>query len=239
MFRKSVMARRLKDGHVQYGWCGGGCFSNKGVRLVQWYQKPEDVEYLFSLGETNLIGKKGSENGGFSRNETHDLLDESFWLDTTERKIFSKVVFAEEGYFYDIDEKWYYIFRRPFLIKIPLMHLLGNLDESGDELMYLITVEDKVLKYIFGEYTEKNREFKEYLEEQKCDPAKILEDITEDIIEGGNANSFLLWENYRNIFQWFDEWILVKTSEDDEQITDIVVRKKEEKHIETCESGNE
>ena len=70
----SIIARRLKDGHVQYGWSGnGGYFSNVGLRLLLWYQDPEDVEYLFELGQTKIIGKKGSEKGGFGIFESHEL----------------------------------------------------------------------------------------------------------------------------------------------------------------------
>ena len=47
----SVFGRRLKDGHVQYGWCGnGGYFSSVGSKLLDWYSNPDEVEYLFSLG---------------------------------------------------------------------------------------------------------------------------------------------------------------------------------------------
>ena len=34
-----------------------------GIRLLLWYQEPKNVEYLFSLGQTSLIGKIGSEKG--------------------------------------------------------------------------------------------------------------------------------------------------------------------------------
>lgn len=228
----SIMARRLKDGHVQYGWSGnGGYCKNTGVRLLMWYKKPEDVEYLFSLGQTRLIGQKGSEKGGYIRYETHGLTGEGFWLDTTERRIFSKILFSDYGYFYDIDEKWYYIIPEPFRIKISLEYIYENLDEKGYEFDYLKTLQDRILKYILFEYTEKNCEFKEYLEKRKCDPAKILEDVTKK----GKANMYLFFDKYQNIFRWFDDWILVKTSEDHKQITDIVVRKKEKEHIETCE----
>ena len=54
----SIIARRLGDGHVQYGWSGnGGYYSMVGARLLDWYQDPKDVEYLFSLGQTGLIGR--------------------------------------------------------------------------------------------------------------------------------------------------------------------------------------
>ena len=58
----SIIARLLANGHVQYGWSGnGGDFSMVGIRLLLWYQEPKNVEYLFSLGQTSLIGKIGSE----------------------------------------------------------------------------------------------------------------------------------------------------------------------------------
>ena len=70
----SIIARRLEDGHVQYGWSGnGGYYKGVGVRLLSWYQKSEDVEYLFRLGQTRLIGKRGSEYGGYHWLETHSL----------------------------------------------------------------------------------------------------------------------------------------------------------------------
>ena len=56
----SIIARRLADGHVLYGWSGnGGYFDNVGARLLAWYENLEDVEYLFELGQTRLIGRKG------------------------------------------------------------------------------------------------------------------------------------------------------------------------------------
>lgn len=45
--------------YVQYGWSGnGGYFRVVGLRLLVWYKAPEDVEYLFRLGQTSFIGKR-------------------------------------------------------------------------------------------------------------------------------------------------------------------------------------
>ena len=42
----SIIARRLRDGHVQYGWSGkGGYFRNVGRKLLDWYNTSEMVEY--------------------------------------------------------------------------------------------------------------------------------------------------------------------------------------------------
>ncbi len=62
----SIIARRLEGGtRVQYGWSGnGGYFRSVGAKLIAWYQAPQNVEYLFGLGQLKHIGKPGSENGG-------------------------------------------------------------------------------------------------------------------------------------------------------------------------------
>ena len=118
----SVIARRLSPKYVQYGWSGnGGYFSHVGLRLLNWYDDPELMEYLFGLGQMKLIGKPGSENGGESWFYTHERTGEQHWVDTSERWIFSKIAFVDYGYFYDSDNTWYYVIPGPFRIKIPLL----------------------------------------------------------------------------------------------------------------------
>lgn len=100
----SVIARRLRDGHVQYGWSGnGGYYKMLGNRLLRWYNnKDEDnIEYLFGLGELRLLGKPGSERGGALWLETHDLTHTPHNLGMSEREIFSKIAFVDYGYFDD------------------------------------------------------------------------------------------------------------------------------------------
>lgn len=227
----SIIARRLEDGHVQYGWSGnGGYFETVGLRLLLWYQKPEDVEYLFELGQTSWIGKKGSEQGGFSGYESHKLTGEAFWLGNTERKIFSRIAFIDHGYFYDLDHRWYYIIPGPFRIKMPLELIGQHVDERGYEFEYLRKIEDKILKYILKDYVEQNGDFKRYLEKEECAPEKIMEDIRND---DGLLCIMKLFDKYRRIYRYFDDWILLKTNEEDTEIVDIIVKKKEEVHKET------
>ena len=114
----SVIARRISDKYVQYGFGGGsGYFNNVGVRILYWYseRKSKDfpkyddlIEYLFSLGATELIGKPGSEKGG-------------------EKFIWSH---------HDSDDKWHYVIPGPFRIKIPLELIANNLDEKYRKLYY-------------------------------------------------------------------------------------------------------
>ena len=66
MGNSSIIARRISDKYVQYGFSGnGGYFRNVGLRLLIWYNERKSdeypeyddlIEYLFSLGETSLIG---------------------------------------------------------------------------------------------------------------------------------------------------------------------------------------
>lgn len=38
-----IIARRLKDGYVQYGWSGnGGYCSDTGLRILMWYNNKDD-----------------------------------------------------------------------------------------------------------------------------------------------------------------------------------------------------
>ena len=227
----SVIARRLEDGHVQYGWSGnGGYFRNVGLRLQLWYEAPEDVEYLFGLGQTKLIGKRGSENGGYRWVESHGLTGEAFWLGNTEREIFSRIAFVDYGYFYDLDHRWYYIIPGPFRIKVPLNLIEGGLDEDYYEFDYLRKLEDQILRYIFTEYMQKNRDFEYYLEQEGCNPETVMTNIEKD----GQLNIWKLYDKYQNIWRYFDDWIVIKTNEDDTEIVGIVVRKREDIHVETC-----
>ena len=204
----SIIARRLKNGNVEYGWSGnGGYYSSVGIRLLAWYDNPADVDYLFGLGQTRLIGKKGSENGGFPAYLTHSPIGKEFWIGETEQDIFNEIM-TDYTYFYDLDNEWYYITRGPFQIKIPLGLINNNLDENNDEFKYILTVGDKVLRYIMEEYRE-------------------------DIIEDDKLLIMNLYSKYKAIYQYFDDWIVIKTDENYEDITEIIAKKKEKHHIET------
>lgn len=59
----SMIARRLNDGYVQYGWCGNdGRCAVVGARLLSWYNTPDMVEYLFGLGQLKKLEAPESEH---------------------------------------------------------------------------------------------------------------------------------------------------------------------------------
>ena len=226
----SIIARRLKDGHVQYGWSGnGGTFRTVGARLLAWYQDPKDVEYLFDLGQTALIGKKGSEYGGYPYLQTHMPTGESFWIGDTERRIFSKIAFVDFGYFYDTDCRWYYIIPGPFRVKIPLELVAKNLNENRREDDYLQNVRKKIIEYIFGEYKLNNPGFADYLEERGYDAESILTEL-----KAAAFGLYTMFEEYNPIFRYFDDWIVIKSDIECKKMNEIIVKKAESVHTETC-----
>ena len=218
----SIIARRLKNGNVEYGWSGnGGYYSSVGIRLLAWYDNPADVDYLFGLGQTRLIGKKGSENGGFPAYLTHSPIGKEFWIGETEQDIFNEIM-TDYTYFYDLDNEWYYITRGPFQIKIPLGLINNNLDENNDEFKYILTVGDKVLRYIMEEYRVTHPEFNDFIINEGYDWKTVVEDIIED----DKLLIMNLYSKYKAIYQYFDDWIVIKTDENYEDITEIIAKKK-------------
>lgn len=105
-----------------------------------------------------------------------------------------------------------------------------GLDEDYYEFDYLRKLEDQILRYIFTEYMQKNRDFEYYLEQEGCKPETVMTDIEKD----GQLNIWKLYDKYQNIWRYFDDWIVIKTNEDDTEIVGIVVRKREDIHVETC-----
>ena len=84
----SIIARRLTPEYVQYGWSGnGGYYRSVGALLLEEYNTPERVEYLFGLGQLSHLFLPHSEE------TTHWLrtspTGQPHWVDNTERKIFS------------------------------------------------------------------------------------------------------------------------------------------------------
>ena len=233
----SIIARRLSNGYVQYGWSGnGGYYRNVGARLYEWYQNPDDVDYLFNLGQTRLIGRKGSEKGGYDLFETHQLTYAPFWLGKTEHEIFSKIAFIDFCYFYELDNKWYYIIVGPFSIKIPFVLIQHHLQESGYEFEYCRLVKRKIVEYIFTEYKETNKEFADFLEGNGYgDINFVMDEIMKNTNDPDDMTDpvYELYKRYNFIFEYFDDWVLIIPDESGTEIAQIIMRKKEEVHIET------
>ncbi len=182
--------------------------------------------HLFSLGETNLIGMPGSEKGGQKFDYSHWLLNKPYGVGTTERDIFSKIAFIDYGYFFDSDENWYCINPGPFRIKIPFELVDNNLDDKNFEFDFLKEVEKQLMTYILKDY--KNEKFENLVKEKDLDKGEILKRVIKD-----DFPVYCFFENYRTLFKFFDDWIVVKADESQKKIDRFIVREKTDVHTET------
>ena len=224
----SIMARRLKDGRVQYGWSGnGGHFSNVGARLLAWYDDPDKIDYLFSLGRLSLIGKPGSEHGGYPILLSHHPEGTRHWFGKSERAIFSRIAFIDYGYFYDWDETWYYIDPGPIRIKIPLMYIGEHLDKENREFEELRNIGEKLALRM--------------IEEPGLTPIMkrynvTIEELRNKILQVKNPIHDVFYDQYRKIYKYFDDWAVVKTDNEYKCITEFLIKPKQKgKRIETID----
>ncbi len=229
----SIIARRLADGHVQYGWSGnGGYFRNVGVRLLAWYDDPETVEYLFGLGQLSELGQPGSERGGSSWDKNTPT-GRPHYLGTTEREIFSRIAFIDYGYFYDTDRRCYYVVPGTFRVKIPLMNIYHATNGGKErEYEYLREIQREIVRYMLGDYAAGDDAFAALLEENQINPEEINAGL-----EKSYTPLYDLYNRYGKVYSYFDDWVLAVTEDDDRKIARFVLKPKTEKHIETIEWG--
>lgn len=198
----SIIARRLRDGHVQYGWSGNGGYCRiVGQRLLAWYDTPELVEYLFGLGELMFIGKPGSEKENMGFSYTHALTGRPHYLGTSEKEIFSKIAFISYGYFYDLDNRWYYIIPGPFRIKIPLELVCNNMNDDGYEFEFCKKVKNLLMHYILEEYGKQDERFQTLLN------YTINDEQRTNLLNDENP-FYVFSHDYYMIYSYFDNWVV-------------------------------
>lgn len=227
----SIIARRLPDKGIEYGWSGnGGYFKNVGISALT-YQDDEDVERLFALGEISHLGIPGSEhfkswiwstvpaNSPMNRNKS-------------ERWMFSQIAFIDYGYFREPDGDWYYVIPSPFRVKIPLFLVYNHLDDDLFEFVYLSAVQHEIGKFIFDKYPDADPDFLPYL----SDLGINAEEVKKAILDS-DYPLHELYELHRPVFNYFDDWIVVDCDENYQEITNIYMRPRapEAERLETCD----
>lgn len=227
----SIIARRLSDKYIQYGWSGnGGYFRNTGNTLLCCYDDPNSVEYLFGLGQVSSLWEPHSEETGrvFRTRPT----GKAHWVGDSERWMFSKIAFIDYGYFYDSDNTWYYVMPGPFRIKMPLALVAQNLsEESGYEFEFLTDVEHMVIDQIVNHWYKTDEGFRAYLLKKGYDEARIKE--LAERLAAEKHPVYRLFDWYKPIFEYFDDWIVVRATEGCREVKEIIMRKKERPHVET------
>lgn len=227
----SIIARRLKDGHVQYGWSGnGGYFRNVGRKLLDWYDTPEMVEYLFELGQVSWLGAPHSEDGGYNVMITTQCTGRPHHLGNTERKIFSQIAFIDHGYFYDLDQHWYFVEPGPFRIKYPLELLANVVDSGGNEFQFIYDTGRQLMEFILREYIKKDVVFQKLLKDEGLQAEEVLKTLLADRYP---VHKF--FEYYKSLFRYFDDWVVVTTDENCTEVTGFQVCEAGEVHVETID----
>ena len=224
----SVLARRRADGTVQYGWSGNmGYFRNVGMELFHWYNDPDMVDYLFDLGQLSNLSEPYTENNEelsiFFRNCP---TGSPHWVSSTEADIFSKLLFAEHGYFYDSDGGWYYVAPGPFILKIPFLLVMSNLDNNDLEFKFLEKCGHMVAEYIINDYPKTDPKFAAILAAGygKSELRELL-DAKYPLLE--------LSRQYPELRKYFDDWVVIVPDVTEDNVAGILMRKREEPRTET------
>jgi len=165
-----------------------------------------------------------SEYGGEHRFYTNDPDDLPHWLGKSEREIFSKLCFMDCGYFYDLDNTWYYIIPGAFQIKIPLAYFDYHLDKDLREFEERKRIEQFVLEHLLNEYYNTNPDFQSLIQEKY---PQGIEEIREDVLIANEYDhGYYFKDKYHALYDYFDDWVVIESSNKID-ITGIIVRKKQ------------
>lgn len=234
----SIIARRLSAQHIQYGWAGNSGYPGTvGVRLWNYYNTPEMVEYLFSLGQLQQLCEPDSENS----NNTFRTIptDRPHWVSTKELDVYKKIAFVDHVYLYDSDGRWYYIAPLIVHIKIQLNIVLNHTSKGGilasDFRLHLERAAFKTVQ----QWYDSNEQFREYAIKAGYDNRQISElgqllECAEEIWSVYEDNTLVA--RLSNLYHYFYPWAVAKTDKSGGCIEKIILRPQNAVvHLETIE----
>lgn len=231
----SIIARRLSDKYVQYGWSGnGGVFSSIGTRLWEDYNSPEMVEYLFSLGQLRSLWSPGSEKTSYLFRT--ELTGRPHWVGRSELDIYSKIAFVDHAYFYDSNNQWYYIVPTVMWTKVPISLLVAHLNERGDICPeFRLALETAVFDAVRSHYHNDER-FQAYVARLGYDDNR-MDQLGQEIKNSGDKlfyfNNCEPLKTLNNLYRYFGLWAVVKEDESGQGIGRVILKAKSEPYIET------
>ena len=94
----SVMARRLPDGHIEYGWSGNGGYFRSVGKMLLLYDTDELAADLFRLGQLSNVGMPGSEHGLLPEYMRNLPIGSPIYHGDSERNMFGRIVGVDYGY---------------------------------------------------------------------------------------------------------------------------------------------
>lgn len=230
----SIIARRLSDRYIQFGWAGnGGYYATVGACLMEFYNTPEMVEYLFSLGQLRHLWLPHSEKSDFWYRTIPDGMPH--WVADSEDGMFCRLI-ADFFYFFDADNRWYYVCHGTPKIKIPLSLVAENLDEKGDEFTFTWQVRLAVTRQLLAVCRD-DPAFREKLQDTQYTPERINA-LADELAQTPWTPPWEtpldhLWKHHRPLLNCFDDWALAQPDETGKNIGKIITRPRGDAHIET------
>lgn len=227
----SVMARRLPDGHIEYGWSGNGGYFRSVGKMFLLYDTDELADDLFRLGQLFNVGMPGSEHGLLPEYMRNLPIGSPMYHGDSESNMFDRIVGVDYGYLRELDGEWYSINPGPFCVKMPLRLVGNHLDERGFKYDFWREVDAKITEYMLTDFVAENEDFRAYLVDAGIDPTHIREHL-----KGSDYPLYDLDKHYSNVSNYFDEWIVVDCDADYQEVTSIHLRKKvpDAQRQETC-----
>ena len=108
---------------------------------------------------------------------------------------------------------------------MPLAYIAQHLDSNGDEYEELNRLSRRVAEYILGDFYSSDSDFQSLVLERYPQGIDTIQQavLADDKWLYPSSQLF----NYKAIYDYIDDWVVIKTSEDKKDITGIVVRKNQ------------
>ena len=111
-------------------------------------------------------------------------------------------------------------------------HTAVELLNSGEEIVIVDNFINSSKDVLDKIKTITNKDFKFY-EVDLLDEVN-LEKVFKEIQCDGKLSMYELFSKYHKIFAYFDDWVFIKSDDVYKDITEILVKKKGDAHLETC-----
>lgn len=190
----SVMARRLPDGRIEYGWSGNGGYFRSVGKMLLLYDTDELADELFCLGQLSDVGFPHSEHGLLPEYMRNSPIGSLMYHGDSERCMFDRIVCIDYGYFRELDGEWYSVRPGPFCIKMPLHLVKNHLDDCGFEYDFFRATEAKIMDYMLTDFVAEHEDFRVCLSDEGITSEHIHEQLS-----GFDYPLYDLCRNYSHI----------------------------------------
>ena len=246
----AAIARRVSPDVIQFGnVINDGYLEYVGLVLQMYYDTPEKVEKLFSLGQLETLGAPGTEENSAIMDRKTGTFCTRIWHDycpheicRSEKDINPKVMFTDYYYFFDSDNIWYYVKPDLGMQKIPLVYALARMNYFRDnpesrpdilgkdsvDLCVRYEMEMAYLKEVLYEYPKEDLDFKEMLDSSGLNLEEVMAKLRKE-----DFPLHCFYEKNKSLIHYFDRWSVFDISKSSLPPVKVYLKKASEKHEET------